>query len=110
MDQKINAYIESLVMEVLEVQKDLFPEKIRDHFHNVVFDVILEHMSTEDLNSIKDIPMESEEMAQRIEEISSGIPFLLVEIEKKLKEEVEAVKNNPSFLKDSEAEEEKTEQ
>lgn len=101
MDQKINAYIESLVLEVLEVQKDLFPEKIRDHFHNVVFDVILEHMSTEDLNSIKDIPMDSPEMSQRIEEISSGIPFLSVEIEKKLKEEVENLKANPELFANS---------
>lgn len=107
MDQQIQAYLESLVSEVLQShalvnytsqQKNEYAQKLRDHFNNVIFDIVLDQMTPEQLNSIKDIPMESPEFAQKIEEISAQIPSLSQVLEKRLAQETHALKNNPKII------------
>ena len=107
MDDKLNNYLESLVSNVLESanftslsdeQKKLSVQKIRQHFQNVIFDTAIDSMNDEQLLSIKDIPMGSAEMIEKIEQISSQIPNLAQILEKKLLEEVEAIKNNPQTI------------
>lgn len=107
MDKQIQAYLDSLVLEVLQSpalanytseQKNEYAEKVRDHFNNVIFDTVLDQMTPEQLNSIKDIPMESPEFPQKIEEISAQIPQLSQVLEKRLGQETEAIKNNPQII------------
>lgn len=107
MDQKIQAYIESLVLEVLqspnmanlpEDQKNAQAEKIRNHLNNVVLDTVIDKLTPDQLNQIKDLPAESPQMADRLEQFSSQIPFLITDIEKKLNEEAQNIKQNPAIL------------
>lgn len=107
MDQQIEAYLESLVSEVLQSpalvnytsqQKNEYAQKLRDHFNNMIFDAVLDQMTPEQLNSIKDIPMESPEFPQKIEEISAQIPQLSQVLEKRLAQEAQAIKNNPQVI------------
>lgn len=107
MDQQIQAYLESLVLQVLQSpalvnytsqQKNKYAGKLRDHFNNVIFDTVLDQMTPEQLNSIKDIPMKSPEFPQKIEEISAQIPQLSQVLEKRLAQETQALKNNPQII------------
>lgn len=104
MDQKINSYIESLVLEVLQSndfvslsddQKSKLAEKLRDHFNNVVLDTVIDKLTPQQLQMIKDLPADSPQMAEKIEEFSSQIPFLVTDIEKNLTGEAEEIKRNP---------------
>lgn len=107
MDKQIQAYLESLVLQVLqapslgslsEQQKNEYAQKVQDHFNNVIFDTVLDQMTPEQLNLIKDIPMESPQFPQKIEEISAQIPSLSQVLEKRLAQETEAIKNNPQII------------
>lgn len=104
MDQKTNSYIESLILEVLQMnefanfsdeQKSKVGEKLRDNFNNVVWDTTVDKLTPQQLQMIKDIPVGSSQMEEKIEEFSSQIPFLITEIEKNLTSEVEKIKSNP---------------
>lgn len=107
MDQKIQAYIESLALEVLqspnmanlpEDQKNAQAELIRNHLNNIVLDTVIDKLTPDQLNQIKDLPAESPQMADKLEQFSSQIPFLITEIERRLNEETEKLKQNPSVL------------
>ncbi len=107
MDQKLQAYINSLVLEVLqapglsvlnEEKRKEYAFKVQDHLNNVIFDVTVDMMTDEQLSSIKGIPMDSPEMPQKIAEISVDIPSLAEELEKRLRQEVETLKNNPQVI------------
>lgn len=104
MDQKITAYFESLVLEVLQIpefvslndeQKEKLAEKLRDHFNNIIIDMILDKLTAQQLNRIKDIPADSPEMIERLEEFATTSPFLITDMEKRLTEEVSKIKENP---------------
>ena len=107
MDQKINSFIESLILDVLqsprfaplpEDQKQQVAEKLRDHLNNVIFDTVIDRLTPDQLQTLKDIPMHSPQMTEKIEEYSSQIPFLSTTIEDALAKEVENIKQNPSVL------------
>lgn len=107
MDEKLQAYIDSLVAEVLqspsldgfsEGQKKEYASKVQDHFNNVIFDTTVDLMTDEQLNYIKDTPMDSPQMPQKMTEIAAQIPGLAQELEKRLRQEVESLKNNPKLI------------
>ncbi len=107
MDQKINSFVEGLILDVLqspqlanlpEDQKSQVTEKLRDHLTNVVFDTVIDRLTPEQLQTLKDISMGSPQMTEKIEEYSSQIPFLSTTIEDALAKEVENIKQNPSVL------------
>lgn len=107
MDEKLQAYIDNLVAEVLqspnlsnlnEEQKKEYALKVQDHFNNMIFDTTVDLMTDEQLNSIKSIPMDSPEMPGRITAIAALIPGLAEELEKRLKQEVDALRNNPGTI------------
>lgn len=107
MDQKINAYLESLVLETLNYpafsnlsgeQKSAMAEKIRNHLYNTIFDTIIDRLDAEQLNAIKDLPMDSPEMEAKITEYAAFIPNLAQDLEAKLNQEVANIKQNPQIL------------
>lgn len=107
MDQKINAYIESLVSVALtssamanlgEDQKGTQAEKIRNYLSNIVLDTVIDRLTTEQLLEIQNLEVSSPQMADKLEEFSSQIPFLINDIEKRLHEETENLKQNPAIL------------
>lgn len=107
MDQQLQAYIDSLVLEVLqspnlsdlnEQKRQEYIRKLLDHFNNVIFDTTVDMMSDEQLSSIKGLPLDSPEMPKKMMEIAAKIPGLAEALDKRLRQEVEALKNNPKLL------------
>lgn len=107
MDKKIDIYIEARVLEVLSLpsfsqmpqeQKTTIAEKLRDLFNTVILDTLIDSLSAEQLDQIKDISPESPQMEDKIEEFASQIPFLITKFENALNVKVAEVKNNPALL------------
>lgn len=105
MDQQINAYIESLVLGILnspnfinlaEPQKSEIAEKLRGKFYDVILTTTIDNLTDEQVSQLQNIPADSPEMAQKIQEFSSTLPNLASEIEKALNAEYENLKQNPS--------------
>lgn len=107
MDQKINAYLDSLVLEVLnspmfanlpEDQKTSLSEKINDYLNAVIIGAIIDRLNPEQLNVIKSLNPQSIEMESKIEQYASQIPLLADELEEKLNQAVANIKQNPQIL------------
>lgn len=107
MDEKLNSYIEAKVLEVLqtpnfsgltEEQKSTTAEKIRDLLNTTILDTLIDNLTPEQLDQIKDIPADSPQMADKIEEFASQIPLFITTLEEVLNQKVGEVKNNPSIL------------
>lgn len=101
MDQKINAYLESLVSETLKEQKNASAEKISSRLYNVIFDTVIDRLSMEQLNEIKNLPMGSPQMINKIEEFAAFMPSLAQDLEAKLNQEVLNIKQNPQILNEN---------
>lgn len=107
MDEQINSYIESLVLEVLESpqfaslsqeEKQTRGELIREHISTIVLDTVIDSLSEEQIKSLENLSPESQEMEQKIEEFSSQIHFFSTKLEEKLRSEMEKVKLDPQLL------------
>ncbi len=110
MDQKINAYLESLVLEMFncpvfvnltQEQKSATAEKIRNNLYNVIFDMIIDRLNQEQLNEIKNLPIDSPEMVRKIEEFAAFMPSLAQDMEAKLSQEIADIKQNPQILNEN---------
>lgn len=110
MDKQINTYVESLVLEVLESpnyvnlsqeEKQAKANLIREYISTVMWDTGIDSLSEEQLKSLENIPIESPEMAEKIEEYSSQIPFFSTKLEDTLRSEIDKVKQNPQLLTQS---------
>lgn len=106
MDQKITAYIESFVLGVLnlpnfvsltEDQKANLAEKLRGKFYDVILTTTVDNLTDEQVLQLQNIPANSAEMEKKLEEFSSTLPHLASEIERKLNEEYQKIKQNPSI-------------
>lgn len=107
MDQKINDYLESLVLETLispgflnlpEEQRSVVADKIRGYLYGVIFDMVVDRLDLEQLNSIKDLPVGSPEMVKKIEEFSAFMPSLAEDLETKLAQSILEIKQKPEIL------------
>lgn len=107
MDEKINAYLESLVTEALnspmfsslaEDQKASLAGKIRTRLNGVIIDMVVDNLTDEQFNAIKDFPPDSVEMEDKIEEYASGMPDLAQNLEEKLNQEISEIKQNPQLI------------
>ncbi len=107
MDQKIDDYLESLVLETLssagfsnlpEEQRSTVAEKIRGYLYGVIFDTVVDRLDLEQLNSIKDLSVGSPEMVKKIEEFSAFMPSLAEDLETKLTQSVAKIKQKPEIL------------
>ncbi len=107
MDQKIDAHLESLVLEILGSpmfvnlpgdQRDSLSPKIRNYLNGVIIDTVIDRLTPEQLNVIKALPADSLEMEDKIEEYSAQIPLLAEALEEKLNQTVTNIKQNPHVL------------
>lgn len=107
MDKQIEAYIETLIQEVLQSpafinltdqQKIEANEKLRDYINTVIFDTVIDKLSPEQLNAIKDVPLDSSQMEEKLEEYSAQIPSLSTQLEQNLRQKIDEVKQNPAVL------------
>ncbi|OGE25521.1 hypothetical protein A3C26_02310 [Candidatus Daviesbacteria bacterium RIFCSPHIGHO2_02_FULL_39_12] len=107
MDQKITAYLNSLVAEVFsspqfaqipQEQKSAWVEKINNYLNGVVIDTVIDSLTPEQINVIKDLPPDSQEMEDKIEEFASTQPLLAQDLEKQLNQAVANIKQNPQLL------------
>lgn len=107
MDEKINAYLESLVAELLnspmfsslaEDQKASLAEKIRTRLNGLIIDMVVDNLTQEQFNAIKDILPGSVEMENKIEEYASGMPDLAEKLEEKLNQEISEIKQKPQLI------------
>ncbi len=107
MDQKINDYLEKLISEVLASpmfaglpadQKDTLAPKVRTYLNGVIIDALVDRLSTEQLNIIKDLPANSPEMEEKIEEYATSIPMLAKDIEERITLSVADIKQNPQIV------------
>lgn len=107
MDQKLNQYLENLVLQVLGSpslanltadQKIALSEKIRNHLHGVIIDTIVDKLNSEQLNTLNNIPADSPEMEDKIEEYAAQIPNLVQELEQKLTQAVENLEEKPQLI------------
>lgn len=110
MDKKLEQYMQSLVSQVLtspnfvslpEEQKQQYSTKIMDHFNNVIFDNVLNNLTSDQLNILKNLGLSSPQALVKIEEFSSEIPNFASILENALQKEVENIKTNPQILQNS---------
>lgn len=110
MDKKLEQYMQSLVSQVLtspnfvslpEEQKQQYSTKIMDHFNNIIFDNMLNNLTSDQLNTLKNLGLSSPQALVKIEEFSSEIPNFASILENALQKEVENIKNNPQILQNS---------
>lgn len=98
----IESYIESLVLKVLQTQsmgnldegqRGEYTQKLRDHFNEVIFETLLNNLSPEQLNTLKNLGLGSIQAQNKIEEYSSLIPSFSTKLENALNQEVEKFKS-----------------
>lgn len=101
MDEKLDAYIESLVLGIMadpelsnlpQQEKDQYAQRLRDHFNKLIMDTLLNRLSPEQLAEIEKLKDNQEEMENKIEEYAASVPNLAKDIEERLNREVEAMK------------------
>lgn len=101
MDEKLDAYIESLVSEIMadpglnnlpQQEKDQYAQRLRDHFNKLIMDTLLNRLSPEQLSEIEKIKDQPELLEDKIEEYAASVPNLAQDIEERLNREVEAMK------------------
>lgn len=107
MDQKVNEVLDNMVSQVLasdmyvnlpEDQKSSLAPKIRTHLNGVIIDTMVDRMSDEQLNAIKDLPADSREMEDKIEKFATAMPNLAQDLEEKLNQAVIDIKQNPQLV------------
>lgn len=101
MDEKLDAYIESLVLGIMvdpelsnlpQQEKEQYQQKLRDHFHSLIIDTLLNRLAPEQLSEIEKIKDQPELMEEKMEEYAASVPNLAKDIEERLTREVEAMK------------------
>ncbi|OGM29569.1 hypothetical protein A2630_01095 [Candidatus Woesebacteria bacterium RIFCSPHIGHO2_01_FULL_44_10] len=107
MDQKITAYIEALVLEVLQApwysgleenKKEEIADKLRDYFNTSILDVLIDNLDSKQLQEVKSMMGDMDALEQKLEEYASQIPMLITHIENGLNEAVNKVKTDPNLL------------
>lgn len=101
MDEKLDAYIESLIAAVManpgltamaEQEKQQYKQKLRDHFHSLIIDTLLNRLEPEQLSEVEKIKDNPQALEEKIEEFAASVPNLAQDIEERLTREVEAMK------------------
>lgn len=107
MDKLINNYIESKVLEVLQIanfsgltedQKNITAEKIRDVLNRTILDTLIDNLTPDQLNQMKDIPADDPQMEDKIEEFASKIPLFSQVVEEAINQKISEIKNDPQIL------------
>lgn len=56
-------------------QKSTIAEKLRDLFNTTILDTLIDNLTPAQLDQIKDIPADSPQMEDKLEEFASHTPF-----------------------------------
>lgn len=101
MDQKLDAYIESLVLGIMadpglnilpQQEKDQYAQRLRDHFNKLIMDTLLNRLAPEQLAEIEKLKENPQELENKIEEYAASTPNLAQDIEDRLNREFETMK------------------
>lgn len=93
--------IETSILEILETgqfaklsadQKTQLAQKLNDHFYNLLIEVIVDNLTYEQLVTLKNLPLDTPELVNKLSEYSNQIPFLQLQLEDRLEEEKEKLK------------------
>lgn len=96
MDKAITQFLDNLVNKCLsspvfsslpEDEKGKVKEKLKNHFYNITFDLLVDNLNEQQLNQVKDLDAESEEMADKLQLFATQIPGFIFTLEQKLKDE-----------------------
>lgn len=100
-NQKINAYLEALVLGILAdpslqnltpQEKEEYAQKLRNHFSDLMLQTAFNRMSPEQLADLKANLDDPQKLEGKIEEYSSLIPGLAEDIETRLQKEFDVMK------------------
>lgn len=103
LDQKLTAYLEILVSEILaqpslqgltEEKKKEYAEKLRLHFSDLIVETLLNRLEEDKLAEIKNLTKKPEELEAKLQEYAATVPDLAEDIEERLKRESKALKQN----------------
>lgn len=97
MDQLINEYLEKMVSEASNyirsgADQEEIKDKIRSYLDKVVVETLIDSLSDYQLLQIKDLDYQDKEMREKLTQFASEIPGFIFDAEKKLKDEVEKIK------------------
>lgn len=101
LEKNIEEYIDGLVNEALGAsvfaslspeQKEEVKNKLYNHFYQVILDTTIDNLNEEQVSQLEVLDPESPEMEEKIRLFAAQIPNLAQEMEQKLDEEVEKIK------------------
>lgn len=96
LDKKIDEYIQGLIVKCLqsnsfaslpESEKAQIANKLEDYFAKIIVEIVIRRMNEEQFSQIENLQPESQEMADKIQEIAMFMPGLSEDIEEKLDQE-----------------------
>lgn len=102
-NENIEQYLDNLVAECLQApavavlpqeEKSAFAQQIRDHFYQVALEVLVDKLTEEQFKQIENLDPLSPEMVEKIQILSAQVPGLAGDLEKKLQQDVEFIKQN----------------
>lgn len=101
--QNIEEYIQGLVTECLQApgfvylspeQKNQLAVQIQDHLYQTIITTSVERMNESQFSQIEHLDPASPEMAEKVQVLAAQIPGLADDIEKRLRQDVEYIKQN----------------
>lgn len=100
MEEKVEAYIESLIQGCLksthfsglpEDQKKESEAKIRNYFQTLIFDTLIDNLTDEQIESIKDLDLKSQESEEKLALLAASVPGFAFILDEKLKQAAETI-------------------
>lgn len=102
-NQSINDYLQSLVSECLQApgfinlsleQKNQIVGQIQEHFYQAVMETLVGRLNEQQFSQIEQLNPNSPEMAEKIQLLAAQVPGLAADMEKRLRQDVEYIKQN----------------
>ena len=96
MDKAIQDYLNNLVNKCVnsshfsalgEDEKKQVGEKVQRHFNNIVIDALLDRLTQQQMDEIKNLDPNSKEMQEKLQTFAAGIPNFAQFLEQKLNDE-----------------------
>lgn len=109
MDQKIDAFIEALILGILsdeslksltDEEKKAYREKLKGHFDTLILETLLNRLDEKQVAELHSLGDRPEELEAKLEEYASLVPGLIEDIEDRLKNEFEALKQGLTLSSD----------
>ena len=70
-----------------EDEKAKVGEKIQNHFSNIVFDNLIDNLTPEQVNEVKDMDLKDPQMIRKLQLFAAGIPGFIFTLQEKLNDE-----------------------